>query len=76
MPTDAITAMAKARANYGYLAEAQDETQLLKLKNGAAGYNQSLNLAGLISHDQLTQLGAELESVCQSWYALHDSTRQ
>lgn len=33
MPTDAITAMAKARANYGYLVEAKDEAHLLKLKN-------------------------------------------
>ncbi|CEL30223.1 hypothetical protein SRM1_03581 [Pseudomonas fluorescens] len=65
MPTDAITAMAKARANFGYLTEAQDEVHLLRLKNGASGYNQSLKLAGVISDDQLTQLSEELECAYQ-----------
>lgn len=75
MPFDAVTAIAKARANYIYLAEAQNETQLLKLKNGASGYNHSLILAGLISHDQLRQLSEDLETECHSWYAKHQANR-
>lgn len=70
MPTDAATAMSQARANYRYLAEAKDKVHLLKLKNGASGYNLSLKRAGAINEEQLALLTDELESVCTTWHSL------
>lgn len=64
MPTDSITATTKARANYKYLAEAQDEDHLSKLKAGAHGYNQSLHAAKLIDDHQLQRLTTELDATC------------
>ncbi|ANF87154.1 hypothetical protein A7J50_3781 [Pseudomonas antarctica] len=66
MPTDAASAMALARKNFNYLAEAKDQAQLAKLRLGAAGYNQSLMKAGWISQEQVDQLNVELDVACDA----------
>ncbi len=71
MPTEAITAMKMARSNFGYLSEAQDQTQLLSLKNSSTSFNQALQKAGMITQDELTCLTEELESACMAWQNLH-----
>ena len=67
MPIDAATAMARARDNFKYLAEAKDDAHLAKLKGGACGYNHSLLIAGLISPKQLDQLNRELDEACLAY---------
>lgn len=64
MPIDAASAMASARKNFNYLAEARDEAHLAKLRMGATGYNLSLMTAGWISQEQLNQLNSELDAAC------------
>lgn len=71
MPTETITAMEMARSNFEYLSEALDETQLLTLKNSSTSFNQALQIAGMISHDELKSLTEELESICLAWQSLH-----
>jgi hypothetical protein len=71
MPTEAITAMKMARSNFGYISEALDEAQLFSLKNSSTSFNQALQIAGLISHGELTSLTEELESACVAWQSLH-----
>ncbi len=66
MPLDPTTAMARARANYRYLAEADNEAALERLKAGADGFNRSLHIAKVIDDEQLKQLSAELEETCES----------
>lgn len=66
MPIDAAAAMARARQNFKYLEEAMDDAHLMRLKNGACGYNRSLLIAGLISQEQLNELNAELEKACDA----------
>lgn len=61
MPTDPTAAMARARANYSFLAEAKNDAHLRRLKAGVDGYNQSLHIANVIDDDQLKQLTAELD---------------
>ncbi|RBL72507.1 hypothetical protein C3E98_003075 [Pseudomonas sp. MWU13-2625] len=70
MPTEAITVMAMARSNFGYLSEARDEIQLLALKSSSTSFNQALQISGMITHDELTCLTEELETVCLAWYSL------
>ncbi|MFO3675776.1 hypothetical protein ACKWMZ_26825 [Pseudomonas protegens] len=62
MPPDAASAMALARKNFNYLAEAKDQEHLEKLRKGAAGYNQSLMKAGWINQEQVDELSLELDS--------------
>ncbi len=66
MPTDTASAMALARKNFHYLAEAKDQAHLAQLRMGAVGYNQSLMTAGWINQEQLDQLNAELDDACDS----------
>lgn len=61
MPTDPIAAMARARANFSYLAEAKNDAHLRRLKAGADGYNQSLHIANVIDDAQLKHLTTELD---------------
>lgn len=70
MPTEAITAMAMARSNFGYISEARDETQLMALKSSSVSFNLALKTAGMITRDELTCLTEELESVCLSWHSV------
>ena len=66
MPTDAASAMAFARKNFVYLAEATDETHLAKLKEGATGYIHALVVAGWIGTDERQQLFAELDNAYEA----------
>lgn len=65
MPTDQEAAIAHARANYRYLAEARCYADLDRLKMGADGYNQSLHIAKVIDDEQLRRLTSELDEACE-----------